>query len=317
VNEIDLRPWTFVSGDKIVSTRVDAAALNADAIRQRLLRDPSAGFATVSGTPARFSRNEIKDPAAAINTIARRGIGSGTGREGSGSATDLTPFFRRDPELSNTVRERIVRSGVVAGGSTAVVGTPRSLPAGSGVPSPGTPGTIEGRVPPHGDSPESPRGVIPRDRSRETPASGTITPPSSIDRTERNWRDRINRTPATPTTPERTPAPTPQRDDGWRGRVTGRRDFVPTAPADRKPVDRGSDIPRRIIDRIGGARIYGGDTPRDTAPRQAPPPRESAPPRVERSSPPPQPSSPPPQHERSSSPPPDRSNEGGHVKRDH
>ena len=325
VNEIDLRPWTFVSGDRIMSTRVDASALNADAIRQRLLRDPSAGLATVSGTPARFSRNEIKDPAAAINTIARRGIGSGTGREGSGSATDMTPFFRRDPELSNTVRERIVRSGVSGGAASAggvAVGGVGFGPRGpSGVPSPGTPGTIEGRVPPHGDSPESPRGVIPRDRTREAPAAGTVTPPSNIDRSERSWRDRIDRRPATPTTPERAPAPTPQRDDGWRGRVTGRRDFVPTAPADRKPVDRGSDIPRRIIDRIGGARIYGGDTPRDTAPRdtaprQAPPPRESAPSRVERSSPPPQPSSPPPQHERSSSPPPDRSNEGGHVKRD-
>src|SRR6266852_1256971 len=173
VNEIDLRPWTFMSGDRIVSTRVDQAALTTDAVRERLRRDQRGDFAMVSGLPARFSRSEIRDPAAAINTIARRGIGSGTGKEGSGSAADMTPFFRRDPELSNSVRERIVRSAVVPGGATAVVSSPRGFPAGSGVPSPGTPGTIEGRVPPHGDSPDSPRGVIPRDRSRETPASGT------------------------------------------------------------------------------------------------------------------------------------------------
>src|SRR5439155_16590799 len=130
-------PWTFVNADKTISTRVDQAALTTDAVRQRLLRDPAGGFATVSGTPARFTRSEIKDPAAAIGNVARRGIGSGTGREGSGSATDMTPFFRRDPELSNAVRERIVRSGVGAG-AAVVVGTPRTLPGASGVPSPGT-----------------------------------------------------------------------------------------------------------------------------------------------------------------------------------
>jgi hypothetical protein len=334
VNEIDLRPWTFMSGDRIVSTRVDQAALTTDAIRQRLQRgDANRDVAVVSGLPARFSRSEIKDPAAAINTIARRGIGSGTGREGSGSATDMTPFFRRDPELSGAVRDRIVRSAIV-GGTTAVVSSPRGggLPAGSGVPSPGTPGTIEGRIPPHGDSPDAGRTTVPRDRVRDNPAGGATPPqsPSTIDRgTERNWRDRLDRSgspsPA-PTTPaDRAPAPTPPRDDSWRGRVNGRRDvtpapradapidrapvargFVERKPADRPPADRGSDIPRRIIDRIGGARIYNGDTPRDTTPRETPPPR------VERSSPPP----PPPPPAKDSAPPPSRSNDGGHVKRD-
>ncbi len=123
LNEIDLRPWTFVSPDNIVSTRIDRAALTTDAIRQRLLRDPRNDFATVSAIPARFNRSQIKDPAAAINIIARRGIGGGTGREGSGPATDLTPFFRRDPELPNTIRQRIVHSG-----TPAVVGP--ALPGG-------------------------------------------------------------------------------------------------------------------------------------------------------------------------------------------
>jgi hypothetical protein len=332
VNEIDLRPWTFLSSDKIISTRVDQAALTTDAIRQRLQREPGGGFATVSGTPPRFTRNEIRDPAAAISTIARRGIGSGTGREGSGSATDMTPFFRRDPELSSTVRERIVRSGVVSpGGGTAAIGSPRSLPAGSGVPSPGTPGTIEGRVPPHGDSPEPSRPTVPRGGYRDGTGATTPQSPSNIDRSgsQRNWRDRLDRYTTPALAAPTAPAPTP-RDESWRGRVTGRRDLpapspreaspqngapvervpIDRTPVDRKPVDRGSDIPRRIIDRIGGARIYGGDTagPRDSAPRQAPPPRESAPPpRVERSSPPPQ------EH---AAPPPSHSNDGGHVKRD-
>src|SRR5260370_2533542 len=198
VNEIDLRPWTFMSGDRIVSTRVDQAALTTDAIRQRLQRgDANRDIAVVSGLTARFSRSEIKDPAAAINTIARRGIGSGTGREGSGSASDMTPFFRRDPELSNAVRERIVRSAVVPGGTTAVVSSPRGggLPAGSGVPSPGTPGTIEGRVPPHGDSPDAGRPPRPRDLFRDNPAGGLSTPqsPSTLDHAaDRNSRDRLH-----------------------------------------------------------------------------------------------------------------------------
>jgi hypothetical protein len=335
VNEIDLRPWTFMSGDRIVSTRVDQAALTTDAIRQRLQRgDANRDIAVVSGLPARFSRSEIKDPAA---TIARRGIGSGAGREGSGSATDMTPFFRRDPELSNAVRERIVRSAIAPGGAAAVVSSPRGsgLPAGSGVPSPGTPGTIEGRVPPHGDSPDAGRPTVPRDRFRDNPSAGTATPqsPSSADRgAARNWRDRLDRS-TSPTAPadrapaDRAPAPAPSRDDSWRGRVSGRRDATPRAdapvdrapldrgyverkPVDRAPADRGSDIPRRIIDRIGGARIYGGDTPRDTTPRQSTAPREAPPPRAERSSPPPPP---PTEH---SAPPPSRSNDGGHVKRD-
>ncbi|MDQ6801737.1 MAG: FecR domain-containing protein [Acidobacteriota bacterium] len=342
VNEIDLRPWTFMSGDRIMSTRVDQAALTTDAIRQRLQRgDANRDVAVVSGLPARFSRSEIKDPASAINTIARRGIGSGTGKEGSGSATDMTPFFRRDPDLSNAIRERIVRSAVITGGTTSIVSSPRGggLAAGSGVPSPGTPGTIEGRIPPHGDSPDAGRATVPRDRFRDNPAGGISTPqsPSTIDRgAERNWRDRLDRSnaPAAPATPverapaDKAPAPTPSRDDSWRGRVSGRRDATPRAdapvdkapvdrsfvdrkPADRAPADRGSDIPRRIIDRIGGARIYGGDTPpRDSTPRQSSAPREAPPPHVERSSPPP----PPPKE---SAPPPSRSNDGGHVKRDH
>jgi len=34
INEVDLRPWTFVTPDRIVSTRVDRASLTVDAIRK-------------------------------------------------------------------------------------------------------------------------------------------------------------------------------------------------------------------------------------------------------------------------------------------
>src|SRR3954452_11520887 len=110
-----------------MNRHVDQASLTADLIRERLHRDGNMGL--VSSAPARFTRNEIKDPNAAVGGVFRRGIGSGTGREGSGSAADMTPFFRRDPELSNAIRERVVRVRPVEGG-----GTIGSIPVRGGVP---------------------------------------------------------------------------------------------------------------------------------------------------------------------------------------
>jgi len=272
----------------------------------------------VSGAPARFNKNEIKDPASAINNIIRRGGGN------PGVPSDMTPFFRRDADLSSHVRERIVRSAPAA---PAVIGTvagspARSFPAGSGIPSPGTPGTIEGRIAPRSNAPDTGReGVVNRgDPSRFAP------PPVNSERgdTSRDWRDRVSR----PSTPSSPTAPTTQRntnpDESWRGRVP-RREFTPrnetprdetprndspVAPVNPPRIDRGSDVPRRIIDRIGGARIYGEQPqPRDAAPRHAEPAPQ---PRDTTSSAPP-----PPPREHASTPPPSRSNEGGHVKRDH
>ncbi|HJT18317.1 MAG TPA: DUF6600 domain-containing protein, partial [Thermoanaerobaculia bacterium] len=243
LNEIDLRPWTFINPNQLVSTRIDQAALSVDAIRQRIARDPNAGLAAVTGNPARFSRTEIRNPAETIGTIARRGIGGTT-------PADMTPFFRRDPDLSNNVRERIVRSAPVAPPSSVgtVAGTPaRSIPSGSGIPSPGTPGTIEGRIPPMTDAPDTPRtGVV----GREAPSRPGMAPPTSIESGNNDWRRRVSRpvTPPSATSPGSVTAPS--SDDSWRGRIP-RRDLTP------QPIDRGSDIPRRIIDRIGGARIYG------------------------------------------------------------
>ena len=173
VNEVDLRPWTFVDPNTLVSNRVDRAALTTDAVRQRLQRGGGDnGFATVSGAPARFNRNEIKDPSSAVNAIARRGIGSGTGNGGSGSSADMTSFFRRDPELSNTVRERIVR--------TAPPAQTAATPARSGYTGGGTvaPGAVN---PGYGDGARIDRGGVIR-RGGETPTAGSSPTPTAGDR---------------------------------------------------------------------------------------------------------------------------------------
>ena len=135
---VDLRPWTFVDSTTMVSNRVDRAAYTTDAIRSRLLRD-NDGFATVSSGAARFTREEFRDPAAAIN----RRLTPGTREGGSGSAgsPDVTPFFRRDNEVPSTIRDRVVRSrpadGTVrtvsgASGGLAPIGRGSVAPIGGG-----------------------------------------------------------------------------------------------------------------------------------------------------------------------------------------
>jgi hypothetical protein len=342
--DIDLRPWTFVTPNSITATRIDQAALTTDAVRARLLRGDGV-TAAVSSAPARFSRSELKDPAAAVGAIVRRGIGSGTGTGGSGSpAADMTPFFRRDPELSNAVRDRIVRSRPVdVGIAPRGGGSGSGIPALSGVPSPGTPGTLEGRVS-RGETRDSGNDTAPgtvnrggSDRSAgagsevqrgHDPASAAAAPSTApyIDRgsgrtsgrtggNNSSWRDeRVGRPAATSPAAE-APAEKPadhSRDDSWRGRIVGRTPEAGGSSAPRSsapPAARGtdrSDVPRRIIDRIGGARIYDGgssgrDTSREATPRYEPRsvPRESGGSRdsgsssardsgrVERSSPPP------------------------------
>ena len=391
VGDVDLRPWTFVEPNTLTSRRIDGASITTDAIRGRLLRNGSSPFATVSGAPARFTRNEMKDPTAAIDHIVRRGIGSGTGKEGSGSPADMTSFFRRDPELSTAVRERVVRTRVPDPGRTLLA--PSGSP--SGVPNPNTPGTLEGRIgrgQTHGSDPgsvidrrsggagrdgwrgetapgtptTSREGTIGRHDVSSTPdssgvrsgrdGSGTIgrgrTPlpsePGSIrhnqtpvepapapDRDSGSWRDRIVR----PSAP--TPSGQPRDDSGasdpvrdsWRGRSVGHGDGSTSEGRGEPLPDRAGSVPRRIIDGIGGARVYPGDSRRDSAPREAQPrpvqrdssprdygresgrsvPREAPPPRIERSSPPPseEPSAPRTEQRDSS-----HTSESHHIKRD-
>jgi hypothetical protein len=304
---VDLGGWTFIDSHTLLSQRADRAALTTDAIRERLTR--GGDVATVSSRPARFGRDDIKDPAAAVGVIARGGAGGGTGRGGSGSLADLTSFIRRDPELPDTVRERIRRPG---GGSAA---EPTRT----------------------ADSPRIPRGDTPG----RTPSSGGSTRPEVIDRTpvrgdRGNGGSVIDRQPApergtrpeptTPSTDERRPRvsrpdrdaeATPRSNEEWRGGVRRPRSETP-APRDESDsrataprVDRGqrdSDdgtarprtprvnrdadaTPRKVIDRIGGVRMERperGVTPRSTdrprssdSPRSVDRPRSSDHPRSE------------------------------------
>jgi Family of unknown function (DUF6600)/FecR protein len=308
VHDIDLRPWTFVSPGNIVSGRVDRAALTTDVIRQRLTRE-GGGFATVSGAPARFTRSDLRDPATAVGNIVRRGQGGGTGREGSGSAADVTPFFRRDPALSVGVRDHIVRSRNAEVPPSAV--TPRGV--GSGIPTPGTGGTLEGRVPRdgggsrHTETPSTgtvPRSVgggtvggtvgdvrrtapptattpAPRDsgwrnrdgggtvrRSGDNNTPATTAPPATTTTPRDNWRGRFERPSSNdpkPTTPTTTTPPqvhdrTIEQHDNWRGRGgnSGGSSSGGSVRESTPPSSGRSDVPRRIIDSIGGSRIHSG-----------------------------------------------------------
>lgn len=305
---VDLGGWTFIDSHTLLSQRADRAALTTDAIRERLTR--GGDVATVSSRPARFGRDDIKDPAAAVGVIARGGAGGGTGRGGSGSLADLTSFIRRDPELPDTVRERIRRPG---GGSAA---EPTRA----------------------ADSPRVPRGDTPG----RTPSSGGSTRPEVIDRTpvrgdRGNGGSVIDRQPApergtrpeptTPSTDERRPRisrpdrdadATPRSNEEWRGGVRRPRSETPAPRGDESDsrataprVDRGqrdSDdgtarprtprvnrdadaTPRKVIDRIGGVRMERperGVTPRSTdrprssdSPRSVDRPRSSDHPRSE------------------------------------
>ena len=343
IHDVDLRPWTFVNPGVLVSNRIDRVAVTTDIIRGRLGRDD--GFATVSNTPARFSRNDLKDPSNAVGVIARRGVGGGTGNDTPGSPADMTPFFRRDPELPIAIRERIARprpadspagSGAIAGaGSTTQRGSSNGPATSAGRVdrgvirrdggSPAAPVNDTGRIYRRGETPadsstartNEPSRVIPRGETPARDASGNVG-----DRG--NWRGRIARPTAPTPAPARettTPgAPDPRND--WRG-STGRRTEAPPpdgprgdrravvpAPSQngRTPVDRGSDIPRRIIDRIGGARLVPGDSnvrERQSSPRQreaahpsAPPARATTPPpQTHAAPPPPDHTSPPAEHE--------------------
>ncbi|HSN68178.1 MAG TPA: DUF6600 domain-containing protein, partial [Thermoanaerobaculia bacterium] len=118
----DLSGWTILESGTIVSTRVDRAALTLDSARARIARDGGNGI--FSSSPVRFTRDDIKDPAAAVGRVSRLGLGGGTGKEGSGSLTDLTSFFRRDPELSPAERSALDRSKLGDAAKRLTVPTP-------------------------------------------------------------------------------------------------------------------------------------------------------------------------------------------------
>ena len=127
---VDLRPWTFVDSTTMVSNRVDRAAYTTDAIRSRLMRD-NEGFGTISSGAARFTREEFRDPAAAINR--RLTPGTRGGASGTTGTPDVTPFFRRDNEVPSTIRDRVARSRPTDGTVRTVSGSSGGLaPIGRG-----------------------------------------------------------------------------------------------------------------------------------------------------------------------------------------
>src|SRR5437868_12671107 len=130
----------------------------------------------------------------------------------------MTPFFRRDKTLSVAVRDHIVRSRAEL---APAYNTPRGV--GSGIPTPGTGGTLEGRAPRdgggsrNGQNPSGTAGTLQRGAGggtvgdfRREKAPGTATTPAPVTR-DSNWRNRDSGgsgstrrggdTPATSTTP--------------------------------------------------------------------------------------------------------------------
>lgn len=145
LRDMNLEGWTLVDSRTFYSNRADQASLGIDEVRNRFARHgDSAVFSSVS---ARFDSRERANPAEAVERIARVGLdrSSVTGRDSSGSLADLTPFVRRDPELSPDLRERVSRTrdgGSVSGrsgGSDAVVARPAASAGGgsSNIPSVG------------------------------------------------------------------------------------------------------------------------------------------------------------------------------------
>lgn len=267
-NDFDLRPWTFVDSGVLVSNRIDRAALTTDIIKQRLSRTPD-GFATISGGASRMTREELRDPAEAIR---RRGIdGRLTGRETGAPPTDVTPFVRRDPEVAGSIRDRIVR-GRDASSPTVIGGVPGPSRTVGGVAPIG-----RGGVAPIGGGSVAPigGGTSTDTPARVTPGNSGRTGGDNSDRNRGSWRDRIDRgsdrtstqpaTPAvTPSTPDRTDRGA-ARDSSWRSRI--RNDEETSRPADRgssssSTAGDSKDVPRRVIDGIGGARVVPRDSNR-------------------------------------------------------
>lgn len=313
VSELDLRPWTFVDSVGLVSNRIDRAALTTDAIKHRLGRGGT--FATISGGPTRFTNEELRDPAEAIRRRALDGKeGRLTGRETGAPATDLTPYFRRDGEVSGTIRDRIARAGggaaasgasnpsrgvapigtgspapigrgsvaPITGGSVAPVGSGSSTQPGSSIDrrrDGGTSGTIErggsNRSGSSGNSGASTSGTVRRGagggtnssrgrdrgtsdssesdlRSRSVAIERAPAEPSGAkSENSRVWRSKV-RSPAEPEGTTAAPVAPAERNrpgSSWRG-GTGDGSAAPSGDTSTR-----SDVPRRVIDRIGGARI--------------------------------------------------------------
>lgn len=284
IDDIDLRPWTFIDANHIMSNRVDRAALTADVVKQRLGRT-NGGMAVVSSDPARFTRDEFRNPAAAIN---RRAAGGGFGRDTGGNIADMTPFIRRDHDLNANVRERIVR-GRVANPSSPAASAPARGASGGIAPIDGGSSVApigRGGLAPIGGGNVAPIGggsPAPIDAGRVN-RGGSSSGSSGNDgsRGSRDGSGRVNRggseTPSTTRRPAEIVSPTePDRsnnssrskeDSSWRDRVDrSQRSEPERQPEQRQPEARQPE-PRQAEPRQPEAR--------EAEPRQndnPPPPR--------------------------------------------
>jgi hypothetical protein len=321
LNEIDLRPWTFVDSVGLISTRVDRAALTADAVKQRLGRT-GGGLATVAGGAPRLTNEDLRDPAEAIRRRALDGKeGRLTGSETGAPPTDLTPFFGRQASVEGSIRDRIVRgrsaSSGSGSGSAPVMGGGVSLPTpavidrrettgrgsigrggsagsidrgttgsadrgssgaigrGAGT-SGGTGGAIQrggsagdrgGSIDRGGSSgssggSRSTSGSSGRIRSAGRGRSYDSAPSSgsSESSSESGSTPIILR--GTRTGGDDPGSSTSTSRDSWRGRPASGVDAPSASSGTSGSTSRtgASDVPRRVIDRIGGARIYPRDS---------------------------------------------------------
>jgi len=268
LNELDLRPWTFIDSRNVISNRVDRAALTADAVKQRLGRSRD-GYVTVAGGTNRMTRDEWNDPAEAVRrrSVSDR-MGRNTGAESGAPPTDLTPYFRRDGEVSGPVRDRIARGSgrggsssgsggyvgggpsrdtVSRGGSVAPIGSGSVAPIGRGSVAPIDSGR-RGGDPPSDTSPgmRNRNGSGDRGGSVDRPSTGSGS--GSSRGSSDSWRNRVSR-----------------GRSGSGGSSSGDTvDSPPPTTSGSGTSTGSSDVPRRVIDRIGGARVRPRDSGRDS-----------------------------------------------------
>jgi hypothetical protein len=275
----DLSGWTILESGAVISTRVDQAAMTLDGARARIARDGGRGV--FSSSPVRLSGEDIKNPAAAVGRVSRLGLGGGTGTEGSGSLTDLTSFFRRDPELSPAVRSGLDRSNLNEAARRMTVPTPapdkatsqtpgRSLARGGERGGAGTAGDTRAAQPrqgtisrgiPAGEG-STPSGRITRGTSTTPSTEPRAVTPNAPARGRVITRDSGSGNSAPRIAPAETPRAetpraetprtetrriTPEPDDSWRGRVV--RPEPQQAPPARDAV---TPAPSRGADRTEG-----------------------------------------------------------------
>ena len=298
VGEADLRPWTFIDSGDLISKRVDRAALTADLVKNRLgrsggtaniyggagrftredLRDPAgaikrrglggdnSGATGVNTDITGFIGRRDPNVESPIRDRITRGRGSAPAPVAGGGGTG----------------SRTIGGGTISRGTGSGSGNRGTLGGGTLTPPPTTGSGIDrggrrGDSPGESTTPRDPVRVIGGDRKDNTDRGtdrGTDRESGS------NWRDRTGSRDRGGDQPQvLTPPPTVVRapndterarpSDDWRNRGRSSGDDGSAAGSGRG--DKGgsgssstreggsSDVPRRVIDRIGGARVVPRD----------------------------------------------------------